>query len=85
MQATETIAAGEDNRNLSTSSSAPSLMRRLIAARERTLLLISDLDDGQWMGPRLSIVNPPLWEIAHLAWFQEYWCLRNRGDETAAH
>lgn len=22
--------------------------------------------------------NPPLWELGHLAWFQEYWCGRNQ-------
>ena len=26
--------------------------------------------------PCLPIVNPPLWELAHIAWFQEFWCLR---------
>lgn len=24
----------------------------------------------------LPTVNPPVWELAHIAWFQEYWCLR---------
>ena len=23
--------------------------------------------------PLLSTVNPPLWELGHLAWFQEFW------------
>ena len=54
--------------------------RQLIAAmrefRARTLALVADLDDRQMIGPRLAIVNPPLWEIGHLAWFQEKWCLR---------
>jgi iron(II)-dependent oxidoreductase len=27
--------------------------------------------------PRLAIVNPLRWEIAHVAWFQEYWVLRH--------
>ena len=27
-------------------------------ARTRTLALVSDLSDVQWMGPRLAIVNP---------------------------
>src|SRR3712207_8742909 len=48
----------------------------LVDTRKRTLELVSDLDDEQMMGPQLRIVNPPLWEIGHLAWFQEYWCLR---------
>ena len=46
-------------------------------ARARSLLLIEDLDDAQWLGPKLPIVNPPRWEIGHLAWFQEHWTLRH--------
>src|SRR6266480_159378 len=45
--------------------------------RERTLALITDLDDEQLIGPRVSIVNPLRWEIGHIAWFQEYWVLRH--------
>lgn len=53
----------------------------LLDARARTLELVLDLDDDQWMGERLAIVNPIRWEIAHVAWFQEYWVLRHaRGD-----
>jgi iron(II)-dependent oxidoreductase len=46
-------------------------------ARERTLELIADLNDEQLLGPRLAIVNPPLWEIGHVAYFQEFWNLRH--------
>src|SRR5437870_711485 len=46
-------------------------------ARRRTLALVEDLNDEQMMGPRLEIVNPLLWEIGHVAWFQEYWILRH--------
>ncbi len=52
------------------------LAEMLVDTRKRTLDLISDLDDEQMMGPQLRIVNPPLWEVGHLAWFQEYWNLR---------
>src|SRR5437016_14280350 len=45
-------------------------------ARRRSLELVADLTDAQLMGPRLAIVNPLLWEIGHLAWFQEKWVLR---------
>jgi iron(II)-dependent oxidoreductase len=41
-------------------------------ARRRTLDLVSDLSDTQLMGPHLPIVNPLLWEIGHVAWFQEF-------------
>ncbi|HEX6521480.1 MAG TPA: selenoneine synthase SenA [Streptosporangiaceae bacterium] len=45
-------------------------------AVERTLQLIADLDEDQLIGPLLPTVNPLLWEIAHLAWFQEKFVLR---------
>jgi iron(II)-dependent oxidoreductase len=39
--------------------------------------LVADLTDEQMIGPRLTIVNPPLWEIGHVAWTQEFWVLRH--------
>ena len=45
--------------------------------RARTLELIAELSDTQLMGPQLNIVNPLLWEIGHMAWFQENWMLRH--------
>src|SRR5207237_10624264 len=53
------------------------LAAELCDARARTLLLVRDLDDRQWIGPRLPIVNPLLWEVGHLGWFQEFWTLRH--------
>ena len=54
------------------------LRQLLLDARARSLALIADLTGAQLLGPRLEIVNPPLWEIGHLGWFQERWCLRHR-------
>src|SRR5690349_2753083 len=51
-------------------------------ARRRTLELIEDLSDAQMLGPHLATVNPPLWEIGHLAWFQEKWLLRRGGGPS---
>src|SRR5262249_3603261 len=48
-------------------------------ARKRTLGLVADLSDAQLLGPRLATVNPLLWEIGHVAWFQEKWVLRRDG------
>jgi len=53
------------------------LVLALQEARTRTLELVADLNDEQMIGPRLDIVNPLRWEIAHVAWFQEYWVLRH--------
>ena len=60
-------------------SEMPSLnyVEALPDARPHTLSLIADLTDEQLIGPRLQIVNPLLWEIGHVAWFQEYWVLRH--------
>ncbi len=50
-------------------------------ARQRTIDLVADLTDEQLMGPRLAIINPFLWEIGHVAWFQEKWVLRGVAGE----
>ncbi len=55
---------------------SPEMLACLYDARARTLALLDDLEDEQWLGPELALVNPPLWELGHVAWFQEHWCLR---------
>ena len=52
-------------------------------ARHRTHDLVAGLDARQLRGPRLPIVNPLLWEIGHVAWFQERWVLRHAGGQPA--
>jgi len=66
--------------NVVEQSAGHELSAMLDAARTRTLALVNGLAGEQWLGPRLEIVNPPLWEVGHLGWFQEYWCLRRRRD-----
>jgi iron(II)-dependent oxidoreductase len=63
---------------------ASALEPMLLEARSRTLAHAARLTDDQLLGPRLKMVNPPLWEIGHLAWFQEHWCLRQRPGDTLA-
>jgi len=58
------------------------LVADLRDARRRLLALVEDLDDDQLRVPRLAVVNPILWEIGHVAWFQERWCVRE-GDGGA--
>jgi iron(II)-dependent oxidoreductase len=58
------------------------LAEALSESRARTLSVVLDLDDAHWMGPRLAIVNPILWEIGHVAWFQERWVLRHARGKT---
>jgi len=59
-----------------------SLSQQLHDARQRTRVVTRDLEGPQLFGPKLAIVNPVLWELGHVAWFQERWCLRLRADES---
>jgi iron(II)-dependent oxidoreductase len=63
---------------------AAALEHDLLDARARALRITADLDGERLLGPKLAIVNPPLWEIGHVAWFQEHWCLRWRTGGTRA-
>ena len=49
--------------------------------RACTLDLVSDLSHEELLGPRLAIVNPPLWEIGHVGWFHEKWVLRHWSEQ----
>ena len=63
----------------------PALREALIRQREYTLALYADLPPAYWEPakfPYLPIVNPPLWELAHIAWFAEFFCLRWRSDDV---
>ena len=51
-------------------------------ARDRALALIDDLDDAQVTGPQLETINPLLWEIGHVTWFQENFVLRRFAGEA---
>ena len=52
------------------------LINLLRDARARTLELITDLSDEQLAPPKLATVNPLLWEIGHVAYFYEFFILR---------
>jgi iron(II)-dependent oxidoreductase len=56
---------------------AKQLVDQLIDTRTRELELLSDLTDEQMLGTKMRIIEPPLWEMGHVGWFQEYWLLRN--------
>lgn len=44
--------------------------------REQVLASLEHIDPGREQVPHLRILNPPLWELGHIGWFQEFWCLR---------
>ena len=53
----------------------------LMDARNHTLHLIGlyehALAGSDFVVPRLPELNPPLWELGHIGWFQEWWLGRN--------
>lgn len=62
--------------------SASEVREALVQTRAWTLALADAYADALGAsGMRVAYspaVNPPLWELGHLAWFQEYWVGRNR-------
>ena len=60
---------------------APLLHAWLTDARARTRAWLGDLDADARLGPQAALLNPPQWEVGHLAWFWEKWLLR-AGDTT---
>jgi len=57
-------------------STSTALVDALLDARCVELALLEDLSDAQMLGARAHFVEPPIWEMGHVGWFQEYWLLR---------
>ena len=55
----------------------------LVASRARTIAIYAHLTAAQREFPRLTVVNPPRWELGHIGWFQEFWCRRHAPDDPA--
>jgi gamma-glutamyl hercynylcysteine S-oxide synthase len=66
---------------------AATLASALTALREQTLDSFADV--RRVLGGRLDIayaeeVNPPLWELGHVGWFEEFWIARNSDRHRGA-
>jgi iron(II)-dependent oxidoreductase len=55
---------------------ADTLIEALLDTRSVELALLDGLTDAELLGRRGHFVEPPLWEMGHVGWFQEYWILR---------
>jgi gamma-glutamyl hercynylcysteine S-oxide synthase len=53
------------------------LIAALVDARNVELALVDGLTDAQMLGSAAHFVEPPIWELGHVGWFQEYWLLRH--------
>lgn len=65
----------EINANLT--ESGKEIADRLLDTRRRELELLADLTEEQLIGPAARIVEPPIWELGHVGWFQDRWILQN--------
>ena len=64
---------------------APTLATALRASRRDTLAIFDDyLAADALQVPQRDTVNPPLWELGHIGWFQEVWIGRNPQRELGA-
>ncbi|MEO6293686.1 MAG: selenoneine synthase SenA [Burkholderiaceae bacterium] len=60
------------------SADAPRLASALRDLRSRTLgVFDAYVQAGMLQVPQTSELNPPLWELGHIGWFQELWTSRN--------
>lgn len=62
--------------------SAATLSAWLRQSQALTNTLFSVIDAARLAVPKIPIVNPPLWEIGHVGWFQEFW-IHRRGSFEA--
>lgn len=65
--------------DLARGADAAWLAQALVDSRQDTLATFAVFESGL---PALAVpprdeLNPPLWELGHLGWFQEYWVTRN--------
>lgn len=61
-----------------------SIAEALIAQRDLTLAIYDALPESYWQPaqfPFAPVINPPLWELSHIAYFAEYFCLRWTKDD----
>lgn len=56
---------------------AEPLVEALRDARAVELALLDGLGDEEMLGRRGHFIEPPLWEMGHVGWFQELWILRH--------
>ena len=55
------------------------LAAALASSRDDTLATFAEVERalGQLTVPQRETLNPPLWELGHIGWFQSYWVARN--------
>jgi iron(II)-dependent oxidoreductase len=59
---------------------ATRIERELGAARTRTLALLEPLDDADLVAQHSPLMSPLVWDLAHVANYEDIWLLRALGD-----
>ena len=62
---------------------ASEALAALDSIRRVLLAFAGTLAADEWIGPVHARTNPPLWELGHVVWFQEKWCLRRKPTADA--
>ncbi len=57
------------------------LVGALSDARRIELELLEGIPDSRMLGEKNYFLEPPIWEMGHVGWFQEYWILRHLDGE----
>src|SRR5881409_1809846 len=57
--------------------STEDLLAALTDARGVELEIFQGIADSQLLGRQGHFLEPPIWEVGHVGWFQEYWLLRH--------
>jgi gamma-glutamyl hercynylcysteine S-oxide synthase len=66
-------------------SDASMLARELVRVREITLALFDAYEAAEALDvPQGDEFNPPLWELGHIGWFQQWWVGRNQQRHLGA-
>ncbi len=60
-----------------TAPSARDLADLLLDARTRTLLLVSSVPEDELMAQHNKLMSPIVWDLGHIAHFEELWLVRN--------
>ena len=55
------------------SPTADALVAALLDARAVESELLDGLTDAQMLGAKGHFLEPPIWEMGHVGWFQEFW------------
>jgi len=63
-------------------AAADRLLDALLDARAVELELLDGLSDTQMLGERAHFLEPPIWEMGHVGWFQELWLSRHLDGEA---